>query len=280
MVKIRLEAVIVIALTIVSSCDGLSQSNRRDFLKISSGVFVVSPICSPCFAALPPISRDVDVGGGFDLLSGRKLSEKDASYPKSMEGLWHCDRSVTGVEGNTFQAIEAFRCLSGIKSNQPQQGQIESFETRYIFSPAFGDSYVVADRGFEVASRMNTNTNTNTNTNPLRWNVENPDVLEFDNKVKLVVVKRSVEPPTDKGFGSDELIRVEDGITTRAIQVKRRYRRAFDDQGNRVVEGLEIIKTFRVLDGIAGTEFPTSTIKSQIRLVRPTSSDRNANVTS
>ena len=110
--------------------------------------------------------------------------------------------------------------------------------------------------------------------------MENPDVLEFDSKVKLVVVKRSVEPPTDKGFGSDELIRVEDGVTTRAIQVKRRYRRAFDDQGNRVVEGLEIIKTFRVLDGIAGTEFPTSTIKSQIRLVRPTSLDLNANVTS
>ncbi|MGK3736356.1 MAG: hypothetical protein ACI8RD_009335 [Bacillariaceae sp.] len=268
---IRLEAVLVIALIIVSSCDGLSQSNRRNFLKISS-VFVVSP--SPCFAALPPISRDVDVGGGFDLLSGKKLSEKDVIYPKSMEGLWHCDRFVTGIEGDTFQATEAFRCLSGNKSNQPQQGNTESFGTRYIFSPAFGDSSVVVDRGFEVASRMNTNTN------PLRWNVENPDVLEFDNKVKLVVVKRSVEPPTDKGFGFDELIRVEDGITTRAIQVKRRYRRSFDDQGNRVVEGLEIMKTFRVLDGIAGTEYPTSTIKSQIRLVRPTSSDRNANATS
>ena len=36
-----------------------------------------------------------------------------------------------------------------------------------------------------------------------------------------------------------------------------------------VVEGLEIVKTYRVLDGVAGIEFPTSTTKSTLRLTRP-----------
>jgi hypothetical protein len=35
-----------------------------------------------------------------------------------------------------------------------------------------------------------------------------------------------------------------------------------------VVEGIEIIKTYRVLDGIAGTEYPTSTTRSQFLLTR------------
>ena len=83
------------------------------------------------------------------------------------------------------------------------------------------------------------------------------------------MVKRKVEPPSDQGFGFDELYRVDDGLVTRAIQVKRRYRRNFDPDGNRVVEGLEIMKTFRVLDGVAGTEMPTSTTKSQLMLTRP-----------
>ena len=55
----------------------------------------------------------------------------------------------------------------------------------------------------------------------------------------------------------------------KAARVQRRYRRSFDSSGNRVVEGLEIVKTFRVLDGVAGLEMPTSTTKSQLRLIRP-----------
>jgi len=167
---------------------------------------------------------------------------------------------VASVAGDKFQAGEAYRCLGG-KPSLLQEGSIEKFETQYVDSPAIEISGVVVDRGFEISSRAKTK--------DVQWNVEKPNFLEFDNKVKLVVVKRSVEVPSDKGFGFDELLRVEDGSTTRAVQIKRRYRRSFDDQGNRVVEGLEILKTFRVLDGIAGTEFPTSTVKSQIRLVRP-----------
>ena len=55
----------------------------------------------------------------------------------------------------------------------------------------------------------------------------------------------------------------------RAVKVQRRFRRAFGKDGSRIVEGLEIVKTFRVMDGIAGTEMPTSTTKSSLRLTRP-----------
>jgi hypothetical protein len=96
-------------------------------------------------------------------------------------------------------------------------------------------------------------------------------MLQYGGKTRLVVVDRTVELPNEQGFGFDELLRVDDekNMITRAVQVKRRYRRAFDNEGNRIVEGIELIKTFRVLDGIAGTEFPTSTVKSQLRLTRP-----------
>jgi hypothetical protein len=249
--------------TFFSLCNGLSPDckiNRRVFLEVSP-FLIASPKAS--FAALPPASRDVEVGGGYDLLSEKRgAAESDVIYPPSMEGPWNCERVVTRVEGDKFQAGEAYRCLGGVPSLL-QEGSIEKFDTRYIGSPKIEIPGVVVDRGFELSSRVKTK--------DVQWNVEKPNVLEFGNKVKLVVVKRSVEVPSDKGFGFDELIRVEDGITTRAVQVKRRYRRSYDDQGNRVVEGLEIMKTFRVLDGIAGTELPTSTVKSQLRLVRPPS---------
>ncbi len=251
----------VFVATIIGLCEGLSPDikvNRRAFLQVSP-ILVATPAVS--YAALPPASRDVEVGGGYDLLSEKRGSAVgDVIYPQSMEGAWKCVRTVARVEGDKFQAGEAFRCLGG-KPSLLQEGSTERFETQYISSPAIDIPGVVVDRAFEISSRAKIK--------DVQWKVENPNSLEFDNKVKLVVVKRSVEVPSDKGFGFDELIRVEDGATTRAVQIKRRYRRAFDEQGNRVVEGLEIMKTFRVLDGIAGTEFPTSTVKSQIRLVRP-----------
>ena len=105
----------------------------------------------------------------------------------------------------------------------------------------------------------------------------------------LRVVQRSVEPPSDKGWGSNELVRVTTSAGTGfgsyeidyAARVKRRYRgsdpelseltnhiefepkpgldlyrryrRSYSESGERVIEGLEIVKTYRVLDGIAGT---------------------------
>ena len=212
---------------------------------------------SPAVAgAAVPASRTVDVGGGFDLLGDVRLAQKDVLYPISMEGLWKCQRVVTQVEGDSFQAESAWKALGGggLRANKA-----ETYQTKFVRSQFFGDSGVVNDRGFELASRGGIPN--------ISWNVDKPDSLEYD-KGKIAVVQRTVELPSEKGFGFNELLRIDDGIFTRAVQIKRRYRRAFDENGNRVVEGLEIMKTFRVLDGVAGTELPTSTTKSQIRLVR------------
>lgn len=227
---------------------------RREFLSL---VILSGPV-APAVAALPPASRDVDVGGGFDLLGSARPAEKDVIYPVSMEGLWVCNRVVTQTEGDSFQADSAWRALSG--GSSLKVNQVEVFQTRFVQSSVIGDDTgVVMDRGYEVSSRGNISN--------LLWKVDEPDNLAYD-KVTISVVKRSIEPPTDQGFGFNELYRIDDGLVTRAAQVKRRYWRAFDSNGNRVVEGLEIMKTFRVLDGVAGTEIPTSTTKSQIRLTR------------
>ena len=95
-------------------------------------------------------------------------------------------------------------------------------------------------------------------------------------QLQLKVVQRSVELPSDQGWGSNELVRIRTDAATvvgsfeiyYAARVQRRFRRATNADG-RVVEGLEIVKTYRVLDGVAGVEFPTSTTKSTIRLTRP-----------
>lgn len=238
--------------------------NRRSFVSGAfSGLVLLPKIAS---AQVPPPPRSIDVGGGFDLLGDARLSQKDVIYPSSMEGPWRCERVVISSEGDSFQAESAWKALTGTASLQANKP--EEFLTRFIRSPLLSESGVVNDRGLELESRAKSRGVAN-----MIWNVQNPDFLEYEsynkNKIKLVVVQRSVELPSEKGFGFNELIRIQDGpLTTRAVQVKRRYRRAFDGEGNRVVEGLEIVKTFRVLDGVAGTEFPTSTTKSQIRLVR------------
>ena len=136
-------------------------------------------------------------------------------------------------------------------------------------------SYTVLDRGFEYASRSGRATS------DIAWRADNPtsrlQVLSSSsvkkNNIQLDVVWRTVELPTNQGFGSQELLKIEIDEDTpgvlRAALVKRRFRRNFDAQQRRIVEGIEVVQTFRVLDGVAGTEFPTSTIKSQLLLTRP-----------
>lgn len=174
--------------------------------------------------------------------------------------VWVCDRIVTAVEGDAYMAQSAWTGLGGTGPLKPTHS--ESYQTRFVRSSSFGDSGIVMDRGFEIASRTTTK-------DVVAWNVEAPDTLQYAS-TKLKVVQRSVELPSDKpGFGFDELVRIDDGLFVRAAQIKRRYRRGFDENGARFVEGLEIMKTFRVLDGIAGTELPTSVTKSRLTLRRP-----------
>ena len=155
----------------------------------------------------------------------------------------------------------------------------------YLFE---GKTYqgAILDRGLDISARRNGNVHN------VSWNIDTQTLhYETDNdKVDISVVQRKVEYPSANGFGFDELYKIAssagglfgDTNVLRAVRVKRRYRRALDENGNRIVDGIELMKvsfqlyislsfsnftkTYRVLDGIAGIEMPTSTTKSQIQL--------------
>eukprot|EP00977_Amphora_coffeiformis_P012787 scaffold3234_cov166-Amphora_coffeaeformis.AAC.2 len=245
----------VIALLLAHPSDALLPPYVGGGCLISRSDFMWTTLSSLTPALQP---RAVDVGEGVDLLSpSPRFGKPDGFFPVSMEGLWMCQRVVSNVDGDSFQANTAWKAL-GSKSNLPAP---ESYLTRFVKSPYEGDlaSYTVMDRGFDYASRSGTTVD---------WSVREPNHLQSSNKIQLDVYSRLVELPNDQGWGSQELFKITDGPFLRAALVKRRFRRNFEGD-QRVVEGLEVVKTFRVLDGVAGTEYPTSTIRSQIRLTRP-----------
>jgi len=227
----------------------------------------------------PP--RVQGIGGGFDMLANDTPVAGDVLYPPSLNGTWICERRVASVEGDAGQAQGAWKLLGGTGDFQ----RPESYSVRFIDLRRASDAITgldgqryygdVFDRGFEIASRAGAT---------VRWDARAPNVLSYERSsggpgaaAELKVVQRSVELPSEKGWGSNELIRVTTtsgafGASfniTYATRVQRRWRRALTDAGDRVVEGLEIMKTYRVLDGVAGIELPTSTVKSTIRLTRP-----------
>jgi hypothetical protein len=250
-------------------------ASRRLFLLLSSSsaVSAALPVQEAQAQALP---RNIDAGGGFDLYSSTlsmKSFPKDVVYPQSIKGPWLVERIVTSMEGDAFQAETAWRSLGGSGDFR----KTEKFLTKYLEQSLGADGNVdtvILDRGYERQARSSgTISSTNPNSessSTVVWTPQNPDSLKTD-KVEIAVVQRKTEPPTDEGFGYNELYRITEGpLFQRAARVQRRYRRAFDEQtGNRIIEGLEIQKTYRVLDGVAGTEFPTSTTKSMIRMKRP-----------
>ena len=199
--------------------------------------------------------RLVDVGGGIDLFGKRTLDAPDVVYPVSLEGVWAVQRVVTSIEGDTFQAEMAWRGLGGQGASSMKAP--ESFLTRFIRDD--DSSQCILDRKYEYSNRSKATT---------EWEAARPDMVNIG-KTTLFVVQRKIEPPSEQGFGFNEFYGITDGPFERAARVQRRYRRAFDDEGNRVIEGLEIMKTYRVLDGVAGAEMPTSTTKSVIRMTRP-----------
>lgn len=259
---------------------------------------LVSPLCSADAASLqyPPgfePSRVEGIGGGADVLDERPPAQSDVFYPPSLIGLWRCDRVVMSIEGDAQQAEGAWRLLGGEGSIR----QPESYALRYIPQPGatfgpdgkmVGDAQlqaitgtdgkkyfgVILDRGFELDSRTRGAT--------VRWEPGAPDDLGYErtaggrgSAAEVRVLQRSVELPNDKGWGSNELLRLRtpsgfgDAKIDYALRVQRRFRRGTTESGARVVEGLEIIKTYRVLDGVAGVEMPTSTTKATLRLTRP-----------
>lgn len=226
------------------------------------------------------INRVEGIGGGFDLTKSMVARDTQVIFPASMEGDWQCERVVTSIEGDAGQAELAWRNLGGY--GKTALNNIETFNVNFFVPNSdVKNEYlsvdkeimkgVVSDEGVQMKSRSH-------DTYTVYWDKDTPDVLTYDNgssQVEIRVVQRKIELPNEKGFGFDELYRVTSsagGIfgenkLMRAIRVKRRYRRALDSDGNREVEGLEIMKTYRVLDGIAG-ELPTSTTKSQLKLTR------------
>jgi hypothetical protein len=188
-------------------------------------------------------------------------------YPPAILGEWRLSRLVSSVEGDAGQAETAWRALGGCGDFRRPEEHL----TRFVPSPR-GQIGVVADRGWEYAQRTGSQ---------VEWSVSQPDELRAQTAaglVRLAVVQRDIEPfQSDPsygfGFGASELLRVTSpagGLMgksvslERAVKVSRRYRPSADG-----IDVLEIVKTFRVLDGVAGTEMPTSLTKSRLKLQRP-----------
>ena len=255
-------------------------------------------------AKTPP--RIGGLGDGADLFSG-DAGPGDVLYPASMAGPWQCQRVVTQVDGDAGQAAQAWRILGGGDGDGGDttftERRTEIYATKFVAPPAgFPATYefdgellvgVVLDRGFEFAARTR-------GAAVVAWDVRQPNALAYERRsrpagatvdgssgsvqsgqdgagsaTKLTVVQRQADLSA-AGFGFRELSRATTAAgglfgakpVERAVRVQRRWRRAFANDGDRVVEGLELVSTYRVLDGVAGA-LPTSTAKSQLRLTRP-----------
>lgn len=264
---------------------------------------VSSPFEQPSLRQSGGYSERVQgIGGGFDLLGDRKpIANIDVLYPPSLNGTWVCERRVVSVEGDVNQAQGAWKLLGG---TMPVGGGREDFlkaEEKYFVrfvdlrrptdgiigldgKKYYGD---ILDRGYEIEERTGSGSSGNgeeTKSTVVQWDPRAPNTLNYERNdgspaTELKVVQRTVEPQNNQGSlaGSNELIRVTTRAgalfgsnfdITYATRVQRRWRRTTTDEGDRVVEGIEIQKSYRVLDGIAGIETPTSTVKSTLRLTR------------
>mmetsp|Transcript_43124 Transcript_43124/g.113278 ORF Transcript_43124/g.113278 Transcript_43124/m.113278 type:complete len:284 (-) Transcript_43124:1672-2523(-) len=259
---------------------------------VAASVLPMSASCRPAHAAPQPFPQGFEppriegIGGGVDVLSDKEPAVADVVYPPSLNGIWLCQRRVVSVEGDSAQAEGAWRLLGGYGDDMRSTNELYSI--RYIPQPAGMSTIaitsidgqqsdgVVLDRGFELAERVHGA--------DVSWDRRTPNSLGYQRSVggrgsaaQLKVIQRSIELPNEQGWGSNELVRIATDATTvlgsfeinYAARVQRRWRRARTESGDRVVEGLEIVKTYRVLDGVAGVEYPTSTHKSTIRLQRP-----------
>ena len=241
-----------------------------------------SPMVVPLEISSGTVVRVEEIGGGLDLLSPRPLAYSDVYYPSSMiDTDWKVQRIVNSVEGDLGQAALSWKLLGGSDERAFTSKVSEVYEANFIAPPeTMKDAYyeydgkllqaAILDRRCELSSR------TGLSKASLHWDVKcnSLDYTRNNDAVNLTVVRRKNEPPTDSGFGSDEVYRILSsaggvfgGATVnRAARVRRRYRRGYDEvTGKRIVDCIEIVTTHRVLDGIAGLEFPTSTYKTRMR---------------
>lgn len=235
--------------------------------------------------------RVEEIGGGLDLLSPKPLSYSDVFYPASMaDTKWRVQRVVTSVEGDLGQAALAWKLLGGSDERAFTSKLTEVYETRFVDAPeGMADAHyefdgkklraAILDRGYELSSRLSGDAT-------IQWSAENSSSsIDYtrggsgnkNDAVNLTTVQRKIEPPSEGGFGYDEVYRIKSsagGIFAgadvyRAARARRRYRRGFDEAtGKRILDCIEIVTTHRVLDGIAGMELPTSTCKSRLRFTQ------------
>eukprot|EP00316_Scyphosphaera_apsteinii_P002145 CAMPEP_0119323222 /NCGR_PEP_ID=MMETSP1333-20130426/60323_1 /TAXON_ID=418940 /ORGANISM="Scyphosphaera apsteinii, Strain RCC1455" /LENGTH=288 /DNA_ID=CAMNT_0007330617 /DNA_START=103 /DNA_END=966 /DNA_ORIENTATION=- len=261
-----------------SSSQWLEPCPRRVFIGaiLTSRIFIGKDMASASQSGYVEgfAPRVEGIGGGADMLSSA-TTVLDVVYPPSLIGLWQCERQVASVEGDANSAESVWLDLGGRRKEDFLLP--ETYLTRFLVSPNSrapeGEAQVVTDRGFEIDSRQR-------GTN-VSWDAGMPNTLLFERAgrrpTELTVVQRQVEPPSDKGFGFNELVRITtaagglfgEQTLLKAARVQRKYRRAYTATGERLVEGLEIVKSYRVLDGVAGVEIPTSTTKSRLKLTRP-----------
>lgn len=243
-------------------------------------------------------ARAGDIGRGLDLLSRDELSYAEAYYPSSMiDTSWTVRRVVTSVEGDVAQAAIAWRLLGGPNERTFDAKIAEAYEANFISTPeSMGDAYyyyhdaypdgkssepsrhraAILDRGRELSSRMGLTSDA------VKWDVVGNSINYVRNEndgipAYLDIVKRANEMPSDAGFGHDEVYRILSSAggwgsifantsVYRAVRVRRRYRRGYDENsGRRILDCIEVVTTHRVLDGIAGMEYPTSTCKSRMK---------------
>ena len=271
-----------------------AEISRRSAFRIGvsaagNALLLGRPSSSAAYTAPPGFEskRIEGIGNGFDILSYPPLRVPDVLYPPFLNGTWEFQRVVTSVEGDAGQARGAFRLLGGdgdFGVQMPEVYPIRYLDTRTgSITGLDGRKYygVVLDRGFELDSR--------TRGARVDWDVTAPDRVSYErttgglgSAAVLTVVQRSVEQPSESspaGWGSNELLRISTSSVQPlvgelkidyAVRRLQRFKRGgVDADGNRLVEGLEIVKTYRVLDGVAGIEFPTSSTRSALQLRRP-----------
>jgi len=275
------------AFSFISHAGAFSVSRRQAL----DGIAGAATTALPANAAPAPLKtsagtvRVEEIGGGLDLISPPPLSASDVFYPSSMINTnWKVQRVITSVEGDVGQAALVWRLLGGSSSDKAFAPNkfTEVYEASFLAAPdtMHDASYefegkplhaAILDRGSELSSRLGLKQDS------VIWE---GDSIEYSQRksndaaaANLRIVKRKIEPPSADGFGSDEVYRIEStagGIFSgqniyRAAKVRRRYRRAFDETGKRIIDCIEIVTTHRVLDGVAQVELPTSTCKSRLR---------------
>ena len=291
-------AMIIITSLLLCSYGGIEALSvpsraRRNALKemstiASSSIFL--PQASQAATTPPPLQsssgtpvRIEELGSGLDLLSPKPMTS-EVYYPSSMiDTKWRVQRVVTSVEGNLEQSALAWKLLGGSDERAFTSKLTEVYEADFIAAPETMTDAIytfegktmqaaILDRSLELSSRVGIDKSSiilDTQTNSIEYTRSNNE-----GPVNLTVVSRKIEPPTESGFGSDEIYRIlssAGGVFAgtnvyRCARVRRRFRRGFDEStGKRILDGLEIVTTHRVMDGVAGIEMPTSTCKTRLR---------------